>query len=236
MSLRLRAFLGLLVSLACAVAGHAATLIVMEARGAGLKVGQQIDSDKPLLLKDGERATLIGPDGSKVALRGPLNEPPIKKSAVVTDPKKALVALVANRDARINTAGVIRAGGAAAKLPDPWLIDASRPGVRCIRQGARPVFWRPNASAATKLVVSPADRSFRNEFEWPVGVDRLSMPESSRFEVQNLLRVELDGQEFAVGLVEIPTTIDNPMVLYAWMLEKSCLQQSDALLSQLQGS
>lgn len=236
MSLRLHAFMGLLIALGWVVTAHAATLIVMEARGAGLKVGQQMDSDKPLLLKDGERVTLIGPDGSKLVLRGPWNEPPIKKSGAVTDPKKALVALVANRDARITTAGVVRAGVAAAKLPDPWLIDVSRPGVRCIKQGSRPVFWRPNASMATKLVVSPADRSFRNEFEWPLGVDRLPMPESSRFEVQNLLRVELDGQEFAMGLVEIPNTIDNPMVLYAWMLEKSCLQQSDALLSQLQGS
>jgi len=215
---------------------HAANLIVMEARGAGLKVGQKIDSDKPLALKEGERVTLIGPDGGLIALKGPYNEPPLKKTAVAADPKKALGALVAKRDARISTAGVIRAGGSAAKLPDAWLIDVSRPGVRCIRQGARPVFWRPNTGQAGKLVVSPADRSFRNEFEWPQGVDRLSMPEASNFQAQNLLRVELDGQEFSIGLAEIPTAIDNPLVLYAWMLEKSCLQQSDALLNQLQGS
>ena len=224
---------GLLVSFGSALA---ANLIVMEARGAGLKIGQSIDSDKPMILKEGERVTLIGPDGSKIALRGPYNEPPLKKSASVTDPKRALVALVAKRDARISTAGVIRAGGAAAKLPEPWLIDASRPGVRCIRQGTRPVFWRPSVAKAVKLVVSPADRSFRTEFDWPQGTDRLQMPESSRFETQTLLRVELDGQEFAVGLIEIPASIDNPLVLFSWMSEKACVQQSDALLSQMQGT
>ena len=231
---KMLALVCLLTTWACGA--WAVNLIVMEARGAGLKVGQPIDSDKPLALKEGERVTLISPDGSKIALRGPYNEAPLKKSAAVADPKQALVALVANRDARISTAGVIRAGGAAAKLPEPWLIDASRPGVRCIKQGTRPVFWRPQTSKSTKLVVAPADRSFRTEFDWPQGIDRLQMPESSRFESQNLLRVELDGQEFAVGLIEIPATIDNPLVLFAWMSDKACQQQADALLSQMQGN
>lgn len=213
----------------------AVNLIVMEARGAGLKVGQTIDSAKPLLLKEGERVTLIGPDGNKLALRGPFNEAPLQKTAAALDPKKALVALVANRDARTSTAGVIRAGGSAAPLPEPWLMDVSRPGVRCIQQGTRPVFWRPDAAKKTRLVVSPADRSFRAEFDWPQGSDRLQMPESSRFETQNLLRVELEGQEFAIGLSEIPAGIDNPLVLFAWMSEKSCLQQADALIAQVKG-
>ncbi len=212
-----------------------ANLIVMEARGAGFKVGQTIDSDKPISLKDGERLTLIGPDGSKIALRGPFNDAPVQKTALNTDSKKALVALVANREARISTAGVIRAGGVAEKLPEPWLIDVSRPGARCIQQGTHPVFWRPDATKQSKLVVAPADRSFKTEFDWPSGSDRITMPESSRFQNQSLLRVELDGQEFSIGLTEIPQNIDNPLVLVAWLAEKSCLQQSDALVSMLQG-
>ena len=231
---RLRFIFLLLCSFLLASA-WAANLIVMEARGGGFKVGQAIDSDKPIALKDGERLTLIGPDGSKIALRGPFNDAPVQKSAMSTDPKKALVALVANREARTSTAGVIRAGGVAAKLPEPWLIDVSRPGARCIQQGMRPVFWRPDSSNTSKLVVAPADRSFKTEFEWPAGADRIVMPESSRFQNQNLLRVELDGQEFAIGLTEIPQNIDNPLVLVAWMAEKSCLQQSDALVTMLQG-
>ena len=227
--------LGVLLLAAGVGSAGAANLIVMEARGAGLKVGQSIDSTQPLVLKEGERVTLIGPDGNKLALRGPFNAAPLPKTAAALDPKQALAALVANRDARTSTAGVIRAGGTAAKLPEPWLLDVSRPGVRCLQQGTRPVFWRPDARQKTRLVVSPADRSFRAEFDWPQGVDRLQMPESSRFETQNLLRVELDGQEFAIGLSEIPASIDNPMVLFAWMSDKACLQQADALLVQVKG-
>jgi hypothetical protein len=233
---RVNGMVGLVLSLWLLAPAWAASLIVMEARGGGFKVGQAIDSDKPIALKAGERLTLIGPDGSKVALRGPFNEAPLQKSAVSTDSQKALGALVANRAARTSTAGVIRAGGVAANLPEPWLIDVSRPGVRCIQQGARPVFWRPDASKLSKLVVAPADRSFKTEFDWPAGLDRITMPESSRFQNQNLLRVALDGQEFAIGLTEIPQNIDNPLVLVAWMAEKSCLQQSDALVTMLQGA
>lgn len=226
--------IGYLVYFSCAV--WAVNLIVMEARGGGFKIGQNIDSDKPLTLKDGERVTLIGPDGSKIALRGPFSDVPVQKTAISQDPKKALVALVANREARTSTAGVIRAATQVDKLPDPWLIDVSRSGARCIQQGASPVFWRPNPSQQSVLVVAPADRSFKTEWVWPAGVDRLTIPASSRLQSQSLLRVELDGQEFAIGLAEIPLSIQNPLVLVAWLAEKGCLQQSDALLTQLQGA
>jgi hypothetical protein len=213
----------------------AANWIVMEARGGGFKIGQKINAEQVIALKEGERLTLIGPDGSKMALRGPFDASVVSKSGASNDPKNALAALVANRAARTSTAGVIRASGQVETLPDPWLIDASRAGTRCIQQGASLVFWRPDASRHSRLTVSPADRSFKTEWDWPKGVDRLPVPVAARLQNQNLLRVELDGQEFAIGLVEIPSDIDNPLIWVAWMTEKSCLQQSDALLVQLQG-
>jgi hypothetical protein len=210
--------------------------IVMEARGGGFKIGQKLNAEQTIVLKEGERLTLIGPDGGKIALKGPFHATAVPQSSSTSDPKKALAALVANRAARTSTAGVVRAAGQAEILPEPWLIDVSRAGTRCVLQGGNVVFWRPDASRQSSLIVSPADRSFKTEWVWPKGLDRLQVPASSRLQNQNLLRVELDGQEFAIVLVEVPAEIDNPLMWVAWLSEKSCMQQADALLTQLQGA
>ena len=63
--------LGLLVGgLMIASQSLAAPMIVVEARGAGLRPGMRLDSAATINLKDGERVTLIGADGQAVTLRG----------------------------------------------------------------------------------------------------------------------------------------------------------------------
>ena len=47
-----------------------AELIVLQARGGGLKVGQSISATEKIVLKEGERVTLIGPDGKSIKLHG----------------------------------------------------------------------------------------------------------------------------------------------------------------------
>ena len=42
-------------------------------------------------------------------------------------------------------------------------------------------------------------------------------------------------REYAINLVVIPNTLDNKLVLSAWMLEKGCTQQADALLESMRG-
>ena len=71
-----RVCLGVCLLWLSAAAG-AANLIVLEARGGGLAAGQSIASDKPISLKEGERVTVIGPDGKSVSLRGPFKGPPM---------------------------------------------------------------------------------------------------------------------------------------------------------------
>jgi hypothetical protein len=105
---------------------QAETLIVMEARGVNLKAGAQIDGDQVLTLKEGERLTLIRSDGTVITLRGPFSKTPAPPTAVATDPKQALAALVNTRAARTSSVGVIRAGEEVMPLPEPWLVDLSR--------------------------------------------------------------------------------------------------------------
>ena len=49
---------------------------------------------------------MIGPDGKSIKLRGPFDDVPVKDGGKSTDPKKALAALIATRDARTSSVGL----------------------------------------------------------------------------------------------------------------------------------
>jgi hypothetical protein len=144
------------------LSSYAIKLIVIDARSAQLKAGASIDSATAVALKEGERATLVAPDGKSVTLKGPFSGPAMAESSTAADPKAALAALVNTRDARTSSVGVIRAGTDAAKLPEPWLIDMSRPGTRCLLEGQTPIWWRPETDHEDKFTVFPAkkDKTF----------------------------------------------------------------------------
>ena len=219
-----------------AVPAAATTLIVVDARGAGLKPGQKIDSSKPIVLKDGERVTLIGPDGKAITLHGKFAGPPLAHAGAAADPRSALAALISTRSARTSSVGVVRGGTDAAPLPDPWLIDVSRSGERCLKAGTQPVWWRPTKAATKQFTVFPIDRSWRADFAWKEGQDRMDMPSLGKLDGQTVFIVRADDQDYVVDVNLIPVDVDSDVVLASWMLEKGCTQQADALLRHLQSA
>lgn len=231
--MRLHALLLLPLAL---LAGRASAInmVVVEARAAGLKPGMMISSTAAVTLKEGERVTIIGPDGRSVTLRGPYKGIALRAGTAVQDPKAALAALISTRNDRAKSVGAIRAGANAAKLPDPWLIDISRPGARCVREGDRPIWWRPDDRVAEAFTVFPIDRSWRADFQWKAGVDRMAAPALSRLEGVSTFLVRLEGQENAISIQMIPRDITEPLVLSSWMLERACIQQADAYLRQIE--
>jgi hypothetical protein len=222
-----------LVFVTASIPCYAVKLVVIDARAGQIKAGSSIDSLAPITLKEGERITVVAPDGKSVTLKGPFTGPPMPASSTAADPKAALAALVNTRDARTSSVGVIRAGADAAKLPEPWLIDMSRPGTRCMIEGETPVWWRPEPDHEAAFTVFPVDRSWRADFKWESGQDRQSVPKLAKFEGPNTFVIRRDNQEYAVTITVIPKAIDNDLVLSSWMLEKACIQQADALLAKI---
>lgn len=210
-----------------------AQYVVLNARGGGYKAGQTLAASAVIQLKEGERITIIGADGKSITHRGPYNGPPSAGPAATNDPKKALAILISSRDARTSSIGVVRAGTDAVKTPDPFAIDITRAGPRCLFEGQKPILWRPNATRAQPFVIFPIDRSWRADLKWEAGQDRLVLPDLSRFEGATTLLVNIDQQEFVLTFTVIPKTVEEPVILTAWMLEKGCIQQANALLSEL---
>jgi len=209
-------------------------LIVMDARGVKVKVGSSIDSDKSIKLEDGERITFIRADGVTTTLRGPFNDVPLQKKSTASDPKQALAALVSTRDAKTNSVGVIRAGTDAKPIPNYWLIDVTRPGVRCLEKSRQPIFWRPDASKESRFRIVPADASYQFDRLWPVNKNEFNVTNVTFTRADNFITAIVDEQEFNIDIIEVPEEISGGLLLAGYMLEKGCIQQADALLKQLQ--
>ena len=210
-----------------------AQFVVMDARGVSYKPGDKIAAGANVTLKEGERLSVIGADGKTVTLRGPYAGAIAVSSGTVQDSKQALSALLATREARVKSVGVVRSGTASVKTPDAEAIDITRAGPRCLTEGRPPVFWRPEPLTEEPFVVFPADRSWRADFIWQIGQDRMVFPDLSKFERLTTLLVNIRQQEFALSFSVVPSTLESDVVRAAWMLEKGCVQQADALLRSL---
>lgn len=214
----------------------AAKLVVMEARGVSLKPGDTVDSEKVLNLKEGEKLTLIGENGSFVTLRGPYSDRPMKDNAPLADRGRNLAALVANREARTSAVGVARASGEMAKLPEPWLLDVAQSGRRCVQQESDVFIWREVVNSAETVSVAPADRSWQVELQWEQGADRLVLPPEIVLNSAGSIVINRKGEDVSLSISEVPKTLVDPLITASWLFHQGCAQQADALLAKLSGS
>jgi len=217
--------------LGTASAAMAAELVVVEARGVSLKQGDVVDDAKPIKLEDGQLVTLVAENGSILTLRGPYDQAPSAGAGGV-DVASALGALTTG--ATRNVAGVVRAANADVRLPAPWLVDVSHPGVACLRGGERPVLWRASDAGGGMLTMTPADRSWRAQTEWPAGSPTLQAPSNFPIKDGRTYLADFGGKPVAVTLTQIPPKVTSPRMQAAWMLEKGCVAQAGALLKTVQ--
>lgn len=209
--------------------------IVVDARGAPVRAGDRLTPGAALKLPEGARVTLISRSGRAITLRGAFDGNTPRIEGEQDDPRRALSALIAAREERIRTIGVVRSGEGAARLPDPWLIDISRPGPRCLHDGYPAAFWRPPGSPETQLTIWPTDRSWRIDLDWPASRAQIEIPAGVRPAEGQTLIVADDNREHAIAFTLIAAHLDDPVLLAAWMIEKGCIQQVDALLENLSG-
>ena len=222
-------FAGMLAVLACG-AVNAAQLIVVEARGIALKPGTPVDSTKPLILKQGQHVTLISDSGATLSLDGPYDKPPAVGGGQGVTLAATLKGLATEQNARLSEVGTTRGATPAPPLPDAWVIDATRNGSVCLREGEAAVFWRPLASQSANLVIMPADRSWRAESSWTAGANRISPPTQVAVHGDAAYFVSLGGVESAINVSTVPAALTNDEMRAAWMARKGCDRQAEALL------
>ena len=227
----LRTVLGLTIVAGLFIpAAQASDLVVVEARGINLAQGAVIDDTQPLVLKEGQQVTLIASNGSIMTVRGPFDKPPVSEASSGVDVDKALAALTTKDAARTNVAGVVRSANEDVHLPGPWLVDVSHSGNACLREGDTPVFWRASDAGGATLTIMPTDRSWRAKADWPGKSATMQAPSNFPIKDGRTYLTDFGGKPAAVTLNAIPKAVSSDRMQAAWMLEKGCVAQAEALL------
>src|SRR5882672_30328 len=190
------------------MAAKAADLVVIEARSIALRPGQTVDSTKPLVLKEGQHVTLISPTGATIKLDGPYEKAPDADQSRAVPVANALALLVTQRQPRIGEVGTTR-GNAPSVLPDPWVLDASRAGTVCLREGTDAVLWRADSAKDTELTVAPADRSWKAQTHWSAGADRIMVQAPVLIHGGVTYLVTLNGAQTAMKVENVPPILSN---------------------------
>jgi hypothetical protein len=211
----------------------AADLVVVEAHGVRLTPGQAVDGSAPLSLLDGQQVTLLSSSGQIVKLEGPSEVPPDSQvKGGSTDMSSAVTALLTERRARTSEVGVVR-GEADVKLPEPWVVDVTHPGISCVVAGRPVVLWRSDDLSQTQVSIAPADRSWNVSGTWPAANNRLQMPASLPLRDQTSYIINLGGKPAPVTLRLIPSAVANDVMRASWMAQVGCDNQANALLAML---
>ncbi|HEX3810179.1 MAG TPA: hypothetical protein VH000_07140 [Rhizomicrobium sp.] len=221
---------GTFAILFAATAANAAQFVVVDARGVSLKQGTMLDAGKPLVLKQGQHVTLISDSGVTLKIDGPYNKAPAVDQGSGTTLVAAMQGLATERNARLTDVGATRGVAPAAPLPGPWLLDATRSANACLQQGHQPVFWRPQTSAAVALSIIPADQSWKADANWAPGEDRISVRDQVVMHGEATYYVSMNGNRSAISIATVPASLPNDDVRAAWMAQKGCEQQAEALL------
>ncbi|MBF0294008.1 MAG: hypothetical protein HQL96_02375 [Magnetococcales bacterium] len=218
---------------------QAEKLIVFKAAGVALTPGQAIDGDQPLQLTNGQSVELIAENGRVVKLAGPYQQPPAPgKPAREETVTASLKAMVTSGGVNTSHMGVTRGVSQAVSsgkewLPDPWLIDVTKPGTHCQRAGQPMILWRPAVDQETNVRLATSGNTWKASARWPAGAEKLAPPPTMPIKDGSLLQVSLDKSQADLTVRMIPEQVTAPPVLAAWLNESGCRAQSLALLRTL---
>lgn len=230
MKARLLALAGLM--LAALPAAAKIDMVVMEARGVKLQPGQVIDGSANLTLTDGQQVSLMLQDGRVVKLKGPSDKPPAPPEASATANVQLALQLLVTQQSSRERAGVIRGGPGLVVPPDPWLVDVSSGGLRCLQADSTITLWRPDASASVAAEVAPNDRSWKADVTWAKGSDHLALGHNVPVRRRTNYVIRLDNKDVNITLISLPSALTNDAMRAAFMMDNGCDAQAKALFNK----
>ena len=86
-------------------------------------------------------------------------------------------------------------------------------------EGAKPEFWRPDATKEQPFVMYPIDR-LESGFTLGKRSEQDDDARSSKFDGVTTVLVNIDQQEFVISFSVIPKLVKGLFILTVWLLEK----------------
>ncbi len=158
-------------------------VMVLEVKGAppGLAPGALVDGSQ-VTLPGGAEATFMAADGQVVRVLGPYTGPAESGAASGGVAKNTLTALASlmEKSAEKSTLGATRAIGFPAPKSyaggDPWVIDASHGGTRCVFADHPAKIWLDLPATPATLTLEDEKSHAKIDIPWPMGQDRVDWP------------------------------------------------------------
>jgi hypothetical protein len=207
-------------------------MVVMEARGVKLQQGQIIDGSANLTLTEGQQVSLMMQDGRVIKVKGPSDKPPAPPEASATANVELALQLLITQQSSRERAGVIRGGPGLVVPPEPWVVDISSDGLRCLQADSSITLWRPNASTSMPIEVTPTDRSWKATVTWEKGSEYLALGHSVPVRRRTAYVVRSGNKEVNITLVSLPTSLTNDAMRAAFMIDNGCDAQAKALFTK----
>ncbi|MEO5365738.1 MAG: hypothetical protein H7831_05185 [Magnetococcus sp. WYHC-3] len=216
------------VLLASGLAQAASGWVVMKSQAEGFKPGQAIADGQSVKLEAGKALTLISSSGKTLKLSGPFEGVPGAENVAGAGSQMvdSLRNLVAKREQSTSSLGVTRAASMERSLPDPWLVDVSHEGHRCIQEGRPLVLWRTFSESNAPVVLTETRTGWRGEVTWPAGYSKLAADPSMPLTDGSRYTVDASGRELSITLHVIPAAVAQGAVLSAWLAEAGCEEQA----------
>lgn len=213
-------------------AQSAATLVVISATDMPLKQGDVIPADQPLHLTDGQAISLIGPSGRIVERSGPFSGLPMSDAEESDDAVlDSLQLLIRKRGEDTGDMGVTRSF--RIEPQDPWLVDVSSSGTRCVREGEPVELWRADTSEDLTVSLSTGDGPWKTCTTWSAGEARLTAPPSVLTGEGAPLIVSVPGGRAELDLRTLPSSLSTDVSRLAWMVHVGCDGQAARLARRL---
>ncbi len=208
-----------------------ADLVVIRAKGGGVKPGQVVPPGFVITLPAASNATLLSRDGQTITLTGPFSGPVTEPGGGSGGDNTGITMvsrLLAANTADTSTLGVTR----AVAFSDPHAINFAN-GTHCHFGDEMPKFIRAAGSPPDRLTVSGAS-GVSQSLVWPKNEAFVTWPNSVA--LTNgiyTLRLASEPNPVTLALHLVPRPVQAPGSIAIWMAEHQCPTQAAQLLSTL---
>ncbi len=235
----------LLFALAALVLGAgqawAGQIVVLEAEPATstLRTGAILDGNQEITVPPGTSVVLMDEVGRVVTVTGPYRGIPggaERKDGPGALKRVATAMLTADLTEIV---GGVRAAGEAGKLAplDPWFLDVTSNGTKCVRAGSGIVLWRPVPRRDTEIAITALAGGTEAKIAWPKGEATVAWPKEvpARDNAVFLLQLQDPRTSRKIRLRIIAAAASSDADDLLGLLDSGCAAQARILLASLAG-
>lgn len=206
----------------------AGSLLVMTSTDPAVAPGTLVDDAAPITVAEGAEVSLLHEDGTIATITGPFSGPP---PATEGEPSPNLVTALSSLvgEGGVDTSDFGSVRGAAGSADDPWTVDVSGSGHRCIMAGGKPTLWREGATTGTLGLLSGGGSA---ALAWPEEGGSQPWPATVPIEDYADYGFVPDGSGSAAHVVLhiVPAALPSTAHVAKWMAENGCRPQARKLL------